>query len=142
MNPAFTFSRTTGKPGWEINNTIGGIGNEKPVAYEQVITSHPLDTVILHPPPSTSFFDLKGTVGPAYDTMQINISPTPPHVKRETAINTKKTWIGLDQILFFAPLDPTVQYNITISRTGTTPAPIGLRSVSFYSADRLARTQT
>ena len=129
---------------WEVNTIVGG-GSESPhprlitilsliiaplgsaasTEYDRIDTHTTGAQLSLQPPANTSFLLLYGSVN--YDhTGLYNVSLTAPgdqDVQRVgpawQVFHGESPWIGLDEVTYFAALDPTVQWQVTVEHLGT-----------------------
>lgn len=72
-------------------------------------------------PPHSSFFYLKGTLGPYYGNCSVTIDPpviTTSRFPYQWAYLASR-WIVPNATLFVSPLDPTINYTVTVERSPT-----------------------
>lgn len=81
-------------------------------------------------PANTSFIYINGTAGIGHGSATFTLSPPPPQ-GFPTTINTFNPWAAA-VVLYFTPLDPTLQYSLSISvgQDGV----LGLDTLEIYSA--------
>lgn len=92
-----------------------------------------LQEILVPVPANTSFVMINGTTGPDRDLLSVAYSVDPPEQASVFyGVNATTKWVT-PGILYWAPLDPTVQYNLTLSGNQVTAANISLHSVTFYS---------
>jgi len=74
---------------------------------------------------------LNGTMGPNYDNFTVSFDPPPSIYETSGPYSCYPTnkWTKGGVLMFAAPLDPALVYNMTISGLGD----FGLSSVTFFS---------
>jgi hypothetical protein len=114
-------------------------GGQQPIAYTQLIGNNSVNandlTMISVPiPRGTAFVTLNGTMGPDYWYNGVTWDPVPTLGKNPTTINCYTGWDVPNTLLMFQPLDPTVEYLMTVGVPyNPTKMGLGLTSVTFYA---------
>ncbi|KAL1412368.1 hypothetical protein Q8F55_000113 [Vanrija albida] len=123
-NKAFTW---TGK--WDYSGTIGGGGNQVPLSVPAMV-GQPGSVCSVSLPANTSFIYINGTAGLGHGSATFTLSPPPPQ-GFPTTVNTFNPWAST-VALYFTPVDPTLQYSLSISvgQDGV----LGLDTLEVYSA--------
>ncbi|BEJ17670.1 hypothetical protein CspHIS471_0610710 [Cutaneotrichosporon sp. HIS471] len=111
-----------------------------PEDYWQAISSNPGTLSEIPIPNGVSFIMINGTTGPGRTKLQAQILPLPPSHNTSTSDGTESfnsannSW-ATDTILYLRELDPTVQYNLTLSPFPTTSnetATVGIHSITYW----------
>lgn len=96
-------------------------------------TSENLAMVQVPIPANTSFVVVNGTMGPSYGQFGVVWEPVPAIGKSPASYWPYTHWDVPNALLYFQPLNPTVQYNMTIGVVATEHQGVGLTSMTFYS---------
>lgn len=85
-------------------------------------------------PINTSFAMLNGTIGPDHGLFDVSVKPVPlaNGSPIELRGNCTSKWVSAG-ILWFSPLDPKVQYNITLYPRDNNSTIHGFHSMTYYS---------
>ncbi|WRT69479.1 uncharacterized protein IL334_006465 [Kwoniella shivajii] len=131
------FSQSTGQ--WETGTEIGGAGNQSKQTYNRVDTYTPGSKLIFQPPNNTSFVLLYGSVNFDHNSYSVSLtSSNLPNIAvsgdAKDTITSSTTiggipstqimygtspWISTDQVLFYANLESSAQYTVTVENQGS-----------------------
>ncbi|KAK4689925.1 hypothetical protein P7C73_g192, partial [Tremellales sp. Uapishka_1] len=120
------------------------LGNSTQVTYARVDTNTPSSQLSLIAPADTSFVLLYGSVnfdhGPFLVTLSSSStsSSTPSQVLNQS-FTADSPWTSLDQVTYFAKLDPSVQWEVTIESTGNSSQYWDIASAVFVKASAKSR---
>ncbi|WOO80224.1 uncharacterized protein LOC62_03G003736 [Vanrija pseudolonga] len=122
---------------WVVDPGIGGVNGQPFVSYPTIRPGRQpagqFQQILVPVPANTSFFMINGTTGPDRDILGVGFNVDPPE---QTSIfygvNATTKWVT-PGILYWAPLDPAVQYNLTLQGNEIHGGNISLHSVTFYS---------
>ncbi|CAK9781382.1 hypothetical protein CC85DRAFT_310712 [Cutaneotrichosporon oleaginosum] len=112
---------------WEPHQTYGGVGGQPQFDYSSIISNNTA-SVSLYPPKGSNYFYLNGTVGNAYGLYTVLIDPAPPYPRNDNTFNASNSWDVLGELLYFTPLDPDVEYKITVTGDEDVNKYLGLNS--------------
>ncbi|WVQ66504.1 uncharacterized protein L199_004685 [Kwoniella botswanensis] len=130
------FSRSTGQ--WETATQIGGAGDQSIQTYNRLDSFTPGSKLIFQPPSNTSFIVLYGSVNFDHGQFSVSLSTSNlPNVATSGDVQDTTTttttiggvpatqqfygtspWVSMDQVLYYANLDTTAQYTVTVENQG------------------------
>ncbi|WWC73475.1 uncharacterized protein I206_107445 [Kwoniella pini CBS 10737] len=146
------FHASTGE--WNPATQVGGAGNQVMQTYNRLDTHQTGAQLIFQPPQNTSFVLIYGSAN--YDHGQYQVSLTSSNLPNEaisgdasdttTATTTIggipstqqfkgiSPWITIDQVLYYANLDTTAQYTLTVLNQGQNNPYWDISKVVFIQA--------
>lgn len=90
-------------------------------------------SVSLYPPKGSNYFYLNGTVGNAYGLYTVDFEPAPPYPRQVNTFNSSNSWEVPGENFYYTPLDPDVEYKITVTGDKDTSKYLGLHSWQYCS---------
>ncbi|GMK55668.1 hypothetical protein CspeluHIS016_0207240 [Cutaneotrichosporon spelunceum] len=115
---------------WTPSQQFGGVGGQPLIDYTS-ITANNTPSVLLYPPVGSNYFFLNGTVGNAYGMYTVDISPPPPYPRKVNTFNASNSWEVPGETLYYTPLDPNVQYEVTVTGDPDITKFLGLNSWKY-----------
>lgn len=85
----------------------------------------------LFPPKGSNYFFLNGTVGNPYGLYNVSIVPPPPYPRTVNTFNASNSWAVPGETFYYAPLDPAVEYTITVTGDPDPEKFLGLHSWQY-----------
>lgn len=90
------------------------IATDYPSICSQLVSSKATFTI----PSGSSLIELWGSAGPMNGAYSISVTPDPPYDGGEYRRTSFNSWEVHPALLYFAPLDPTKQYAVTLENMG------------------------
>lgn len=112
---------------WRPYQTYGGIGGQPVIDYTSIIGNN-TPSVSMYPPKGSNYFYLNGTVGNAYGQYTVNVDPAPPYPRQVNAFNASNSWDAPGELFYYTPLDPDVEYKVTVTGDQDASKFLGLNS--------------
>jgi hypothetical protein len=131
----------TSQGSWAASNCTIDNGVYEPVlnwtddSYHYVMTNHTDSKISLDPPKNTSFVKLIGTVGPSRGAFSVALS-TASSISGPTPANQSFNGyspFASEEVVYFASLDPTLLYAITVQNHGTQGQLWDIITATYYT---------
>ncbi|BEI92752.1 uncharacterized protein CcaverHIS019_0503800 [Cutaneotrichosporon cavernicola] len=115
---------------WQLYQQFGGVGGQPIIDYTSVVANN-TPSVKLLPPKGSNYFYLNGTVGNVYGQYSVDIEPTPPYPRQENTFNASNSWDVPGELFYYTPLDPNVDYIVTVTGDQDITKYLGLNSFMY-----------
>lgn len=130
MNPNITLSS---QQDWQILSSVSQTivtpdsTADSVIQYPRLSTHFSTGWMSFAVPANTSLVTLRGPVGYNYDKYKVTLDPSPPFGPASLTLTAQSPWLGFPEILWFASIDATQQYKVTVDFL-----PSGTSDVSTY----------
>ncbi|KAL1413763.1 hypothetical protein Q8F55_001545 [Vanrija albida] len=88
--------------------------SSRAAAYPRLSTHFSTAWMSFAVPANTSLMTLRGPVGYNYEKYKVTLDPAPPFGPASLTLSAQSPWLGYPQTLWFASIDPTQQYKVTV----------------------------
>ncbi|BEJ15702.1 hypothetical protein CspHIS471_0503070 [Cutaneotrichosporon sp. HIS471] len=112
---------------WKPYQQFGGVGGQPFIDYTSIVANN-TPSVQLFPPKGSNYFYLNGTVGNVYGQYTVDIQPSPPYPRQVNTFNASNSWDVPGELLYYTPLDPNVEYTVTVTGDQDITKYLGLNS--------------
>ncbi|WWD20102.1 hypothetical protein CI109_104576 [Kwoniella shandongensis] len=134
---------------WDTQTTVGSLATNDKTVYNRLQATRNSSTVSFNVPDNTSLVLIYGSVGDNHRSYQITLkSPSVPSSSPYVANNTnnvttpttqtfmgESAWASVDQVLYYAALDPTIQYGVRVMHTALNTRVWDMSEVVYIKAD-------
>lgn len=126
---------------WSSTYSLSGISADNPngsygMAAPMIFTTTPGSRLHFTAVQNTSILLLFGPLGAGYGAYSVTLDPPQSGAQANTSFTPAVDWLGPTKILYYASLDPTQEYRVTVDYLGTSEQQWALSQVRHITVRR------